>query len=62
MERDTRFDHLRSGNELRRHLGMKNRYNLCTIALHLILRWLHTFVLTALGLVSVVLYGAVGRW
>ncbi|MFJ8608524.1 Pls/PosA family non-ribosomal peptide synthetase [Streptomyces sp. NPDC093675] len=61
VERDTRFDHLRSGNELRRHLGMKNRYNLCTIALHLILRWLHTFVLTALGLVSVVLYGAVGQ-
>ncbi|GAA3825943.1 Pls/PosA family non-ribosomal peptide synthetase [Streptomyces chiangmaiensis] len=61
VERDSKFDHLRTGDELRRNLGMKNRYNLRTIGFHLLVRWLHTFMLTALGLISVGLYGALGH-
>jgi non-ribosomal peptide synthetase-like protein len=60
VERDTRFDHLRAGDELRRRLAAKNRYNLRSMALFLFVRWVHTFVLTALGLASVDLYGLVG--
>jgi non-ribosomal peptide synthetase-like protein len=61
VERDARFDHLRSGEEFRRHLAAKNRYNLRTIAFFLIVRWLHTFVLTMLGLASFGLYGTIGH-
>ncbi|MFI2642294.1 Pls/PosA family non-ribosomal peptide synthetase [Streptomyces sp. NPDC018610] len=61
VERDTRFDHLRTGDELRRNLAAKNRYNLRSMALHLLLRWLHTTVLTAIGLASVDLYGTLGH-
>ncbi|GAB1331129.1 Pls/PosA family non-ribosomal peptide synthetase [Streptomyces sennicomposti] len=61
VERDTRFDHLRTGDELRRNLAAKNRYNLRSMALHLVLRWLHTVVLTALALTSVDLYGTLGH-
>lgn len=60
VERDTRFDHLRSGDELRRRLTAKNRYNLRSMALFLGVRWLHAFVLTALALASVDLYGVLG--
>ncbi|MFF3905841.1 Pls/PosA family non-ribosomal peptide synthetase [Streptomyces sp. NPDC001848] len=60
VERDTRFDHLRTGEELRRRLAAKNRYNLRSMTLFLFLRWLHTFVLTALAVASVDLYGVLG--
>ncbi|MFG2945856.1 Pls/PosA family non-ribosomal peptide synthetase [Streptomyces adustus] len=49
VERDTRFDHLREGDELRRRLAAKNRHNLCTMGLFLFLRWLHWCLLTVLG-------------
>ncbi|WP_306187739.1 MULTISPECIES: Pls/PosA family non-ribosomal peptide synthetase [unclassified Streptomyces] len=61
VERDTRFDHLRTGEELRRNLAAKNRYNVRSMALHLFLRWLHTVALTAVGLASVDLYGTLGH-
>ncbi|MEU6476897.1 Pls/PosA family non-ribosomal peptide synthetase [Streptomyces sp. NPDC047017] len=61
VERDTRFDHLRTGDELRRNLAAKNRYNLRSMTLHLLLRWLHTVLLTAFGLASVDLYGTLGH-
>ncbi|MET7377212.1 Pls/PosA family non-ribosomal peptide synthetase [Streptomyces sp. NPDC005526] len=61
VERDTRFDHLRTGDELRRRLAAKNRYNLRSMALHLLLRWLLAFVLTALGLACLTLYGTLGH-
>ncbi|MEU6095114.1 Pls/PosA family non-ribosomal peptide synthetase [Streptomyces sp. NPDC047079] len=60
VERDSRFDHLRTGDERRSHLTRKNRYNLRSMTLFLGLRWLHTFVLTALGLASLSLYGSLG--
>jgi non-ribosomal peptide synthetase-like protein len=61
VERDARFDHLRTGEELRRNLAAKNRYNLRSMALFLLLRWVHTFVLTAFALASVGLYGVLGH-
>ncbi len=60
VERDSRFDHLRSGDELRRRLAAKNRYNLRTMGLFLFIRWLHVFALTLLGLVAVNLYDVFG--
>ncbi|MEU6578565.1 Pls/PosA family non-ribosomal peptide synthetase [Streptomyces sp. NPDC046805] len=61
VERDTRFDELRSGETLRRRLAAKNRYNLRSMAVLLFARWLHTFVLTVLALASVDLYGVLGH-
>jgi non-ribosomal peptide synthetase-like protein len=61
VDRDARFDHLREGDELRRHLSAKNRYNLRTMALMLGVRWLHVFALTLIGLATVDLYGVAGH-
>ncbi|MGW2558609.1 Pls/PosA family non-ribosomal peptide synthetase [Streptomyces sp. NPDC001514] len=60
VERDNRFDHFRTGDELRRNLAAKNRYNIRSMVLHLFLRWLFVFVLTATGLVTVDFYGILG--
>ncbi|MGX4693975.1 Pls/PosA family non-ribosomal peptide synthetase [Streptomyces sp. JNUCC 63] len=61
VERDTRFDHLRTGDALHRSLAAKNRYNLRSMALFLLLRWVHAALLTALALASVDLYGTLGH-
>nr|WP_274388912.1 Pls/PosA family non-ribosomal peptide synthetase [Streptomyces cavernae] len=61
VERDTRFDHLRSGDELRRRLAAKNRHNLRTMGIWLFIRWLHFFLLTVLGLATLERYDAVGQ-
>ncbi len=60
VERDTRFDHLREGDELRRRLSAKNRFNLRSMTLFLFLRWLHWCGLTVLGFAAVDLYGTSG--
>ncbi|MGK3941055.1 Pls/PosA family non-ribosomal peptide synthetase [Streptomyces caeruleatus] len=60
VERDTRFDHLREGDELRRRLSAKNRSNARTMALFLLLRWLHWFLLTLLAFAAVDLRGGRG--
>ncbi|MGN9820324.1 Pls/PosA family non-ribosomal peptide synthetase [Streptomyces sp. SD11] len=60
VERDTRFDHLREGDELRRRLAAKNRHNLGTMGLFLFLRWFDWFVLTVLGFAAFDLYGEYG--
>ncbi|MFF3870978.1 Pls/PosA family non-ribosomal peptide synthetase [Streptomyces sp. NPDC001978] len=61
VERDARFDHLRSDDELPRNLAAKNRYNLRTMVVMLLVRWVHSFVLTAFALASVDLYGELGH-
>src|SRR5438093_5312019 len=43
VERDTRLDHLRTGEALRRGLGAKNRYNLRTIGTFVFTRCLGVF-------------------
>ncbi len=44
VERDSRFDHLRTGEALRRGLAAKNRFNLGTIGIFLFTRWLGVFL------------------
>ncbi|GGK79720.1 peptide synthetase [Sphaerisporangium melleum] len=49
VQRDGRFDHLKTGDELHRRLAAKTRHNTVTIALYLVSRWLHLFGLVLLG-------------
>src|SRR5206468_13068871 len=58
VERDSRFDHLRTGDALRRGLAAKNRYNVLTIGIFLFTRWLGVFLVTVLDLVALDLYVA----
>lgn len=53
VDRDRQFDHLRTEEELRRRLPRKNRHNLATMALYLLMLWCHFVVLTLLGLAAV---------
>src|SRR5204863_771127 len=57
VERDSRFDHLRTGDELRRGLAAKNRYNIRTIGIFLFTRWLGVFLVALLDLAAFELYG-----
>jgi non-ribosomal peptide synthetase-like protein len=61
VERDSRFDHMRTPEELPRRLHAKNRYNLKTMAVFLFARWMHVFVITVLGLAAFDFYGAFGN-
>ncbi|MEV7320050.1 Pls/PosA family non-ribosomal peptide synthetase [Streptomyces sp. NPDC093970] len=61
VDRDTRFDHLRTGDTFRRRLAAKNRHNFVTLTGMLLARWLLTFALTLFGLASVDMYGVVGH-
>jgi non-ribosomal peptide synthetase-like protein len=60
VERDSRFDHLWTDDELRRRLVAKNRYNIRTMGLFLFIRWLHAFVLTLLSLAAAALSNVFG--
>ena len=57
VERDSRFDHLRTGDELRRRLAAKNRYNLRSMGVFMAVRWLHVFVVTVFVLAAFDAYG-----
>src|SRR5207302_5601355 len=57
VDRDSRFDYLRTGDELRRGLAAKNRYNIRTIGIFLFARWLGVFLVTILDLAALDLYG-----
>jgi non-ribosomal peptide synthetase-like protein len=48
VERDSSFDHLRTGDEFRRRLAAKNRHNFRTILWCLFTRWLFFFIVTVL--------------
>src|SRR5256885_14880834 len=52
VERDSRFDHLRTGEALGRGLAAKNRFNLRTVGLFLLTRWLGVFLLAAIDLAA----------
>src|SRR3989454_10792132 len=56
VERDSRFDHLRMGDALRRGVAAKNRYNLRTIGIFLFTRWLGVFLVTVIDLTALELY------
>ena len=61
VERDTQFDHLRTGEALRCGLAAKTRYNLRTIGLFLFTRWTGVFLFTLLYLPAIELYDALPR-
>ena len=50
VERDSRFDHLRTGDEMRRSLHAKNRYNLRTMGVYMLARWLFFYIIAILAL------------
>src|SRR5258705_12815726 len=52
VERDSRYDHLRTGEALRRGLAAKNRFNLQTIGIFLFTRWLGVFLLVLINLTA----------
>ena len=56
VERDTRFDHLRSGEALRRGLAAKARYNLRSIGVFLFTRWMSFVLFATLYLAALELY------
>src|SRR5437899_1347294 len=56
VQRDTHFDHLQTGEALRRGLAAKNRYNLRTIGLFLFTRWVGVFLFAMLYLAGIELY------
>src|SRR5256712_370404 len=56
VERDMRFDHLRTGEALRRGLAAKNRCDLQTIGIFLVTRWLGVFLFAFLYLTAFDLY------
>ncbi|MGW5974127.1 Pls/PosA family non-ribosomal peptide synthetase [Streptomyces sp. NPDC055186] len=60
VERDLRFDHMRTGAELHRNLAAKNRCNMRSMALFLLVRWFFLFVIVVLALANVELYGSFG--
>jgi non-ribosomal peptide synthetase-like protein len=57
VERDRRFDDLRSGVERSRRLAAKNRHNIVTMGLFLLTRWIYALAMTELAFGAVVLYG-----
>src|SRR5881296_1097053 len=56
VDRDTRFDHLRTGDEFRRGLAAKNRYNIRTMGILLFARWLGIFIITLINLAAIELF------
>ena len=60
VDRDSRFDHLKTRVELRRRLPAKNRHNLCTMALYLLVRWFYFFATVLLGAAAVAFHHSLG--
>ena len=60
VERDATFDHLKSEQELGSRLATKNRYNLRTMGLFLLVRWMFLFGITLIGLAGADLHDRFG--
>jgi non-ribosomal peptide synthetase-like protein len=52
VERDSRYDHLRKGEAMRRGLAAKNRFNLRTIGIFLFTRWVGVFLITVIDVAA----------
>ncbi|MDQ3763727.1 MAG: phosphopantetheine-binding protein [Actinomycetota bacterium] len=59
VERDNRLD-LKSADELRRRLAAKNKHNVVTMGLYLLVRWIFFFGVTLLAMGAVDLYQSFG--
>jgi non-ribosomal peptide synthetase-like protein len=60
VERDSRFDHLKQGDEFRRGLAAKNRHNFVTILWCLFARWMLVFLLSVLIGIAADFYSSLG--
>jgi non-ribosomal peptide synthetase-like protein len=60
VDRDSSVDHPETEAELRRRLSAKNRHNLVTIGLFLLVRWTATLGVTLVGLVGLGLHASTG--
>ncbi len=56
VQYDSRFDYLKSGEELRRRIAAKNRYNTASMGLFLLERWLQFFGVFLLAMATADLY------
>jgi non-ribosomal peptide synthetase-like protein len=56
VERDSRYDHLHTGEAQRRGLAAKNRHNLRTMGVFLLTQWLGVFLLTAINMAALEFY------
>ena len=52
VERDSRFDHLRTGDAMRRGLAAKNRFNLRTMGIFLLTRWVGVILVVLIDLAA----------
>jgi len=60
VERDSRFDHLKQGEGLRRRLAAKNRHNFITILWCLFARWFFVFLITVVLGIAGDFYASLG--
>jgi non-ribosomal peptide synthetase-like protein len=62
VQRDTQFDHLKTGPVFRSRLAAKNRHNLTTMALFLLVRWLYFAAVVLVMSVSFDRRSQLGVW
>jgi non-ribosomal peptide synthetase-like protein len=60
VHRDHKLDHLRTGEEFRCRLAAKNRHNIATLGIFLLVRWFHFYLVTVLALLAAGLYDRIG--
>ncbi len=60
VERDSSFDHLTARGGLRHRLAAKNKHNIVTIGLYLLVRWLFVFGMSLIAAAAAVLYPSLG--
>jgi non-ribosomal peptide synthetase-like protein len=60
VQRDSRFDHLKTGKGFHRRLAAKNKHNLATIGLYLLAQWSRFFVSALLGLIALAFHQPLG--
>jgi non-ribosomal peptide synthetase-like protein len=60
VQRDSRFDYLKSGAEFHRRLTAKNRHNLVTIGLYLLAHWGRFYLTLLTGLTALAFYHLLG--
>ncbi|SES38950.1 Pls/PosA family non-ribosomal peptide synthetase [Actinokineospora terrae] len=60
VRRDTSFDHLKSGDTFRRRLAAKNRHNLATIGLFLLVRCVDLWAVVVINVIAAGLYPRFG--
>jgi non-ribosomal peptide synthetase-like protein len=60
VQRDSEFDELKTGDEFQRRLKAKNRHNLVTMGVFLMVRWVHFCLVTLFAMVAWELYSGRG--